>query len=291
MPVFRGDDVLKSLKTFVVGMLLAVWVVIPVATPVFAGSAAVPVSIAAADDEDNVNDPLETVNRAIFGFNEVINENIIGPVAEAYNDNVPASVRVGVGNFLDNLSSPITFVNNLLQFNIGGALETFVRAFINTTIGMGGIVDVVTEIDGKPHKEDFGQTLGVWGVGEGFYLMLPVFGPSSPRDAVGKFLVDPYFDLVAMWIDNANQNEADYTLMVGGGIDEFAGVVDELKQIKKTSVDYYAAIRSLYRQKRKSEISNGDDIELPPIPNLGYDIDPEEFDQSIAGANRRDDGS
>ncbi len=291
MQMFKGVNVNRYFKTFVIGLVLATWVLVPVATPVFAASLATPISIAAANDEDDVNDPLETMNRAIFGFNEVIHENVFSPVAEAYNDNVPVPVRLGIGNFLDNLSSPVTFVNNLLQFNIQGALETFVRALINTTVGMGGIVDVMTEVDGKAHEEDFGQTLGVWGFGEGFYLVLPVFGPSNPRDAVGKFLVDPYFDLVGMWIDNAGQDEIDYTLTIGDGVDEFAGVVDELKQIKKTSVDYYAAIRSLYRQKRKSEISNGDDIELPPIPNLGYDINPEEFDQSIAGAGRRDDGS
>jgi len=286
-----GGDVLRYFKTSVIVVVLASWVLFPMTTLAFSSSLVVSDSLAAAGDEDNVNDPLESMNRRIFGFNEMVHENILGPVAEAYNDNVPDRVRFGVGNFLDNLSSPITFVNNLLQFNIHGALKSLVRTFINTTIGIGGIVDVMTEIDGKAHEEDFGQTLGVWGVGEGFYLVLPVFGPSNPRDVVGKFLIDPYFDLVGTWIDNTNQNETDYALMFGNGVDEFAGVVNELKQIKKTSIDYYAAIRSLYRQKRRSEISNGSEIELPPIPNLGYNIDPKEFDQSIAGASRRDDDS
>ena len=177
----------------------------------------------------------------------------------------------------------MTFINNLLQGDIDGALHTFVRMLINTTVGMGGIADVVSEVDGEPRDEDFGQTLGVWGMGEGFYLVLPIFGPSNPRDLVGKFIVDPYFSPIGQWIDNANQTEVDYGLQAGGGIDEFSGVVDELNQIKKTSVDYYAAIRSLYRQKRKSEISNGENIDLPPIPNLGYNVAPEDFEQPLAG--------
>jgi len=238
--------------------------------------------VAAVDDDDS-NDPLEPINRAIFGFNEVFMDNILGPVAEAYNENVPTPVRVGVGNFLTNLSSPVTFINNLLQGDISGALHTFVRMLVNTTVGMGGIADVVSEVDGEPREEDFGQTLGVWGMGEGFYLVLPIFGPSNPRDLVGKFIVDPYFDPVGLWMGNANQDEVEYGHMAIDGIDEFAGVVDELKQIKKTSVDYYAAIRSLYRQKRKSEISNGQNIDLPPIPNLGFNVAPEDFEQPLAG--------
>ena len=240
--------------------------------------------IADADDE-NVNDPLESVNRAIFSFNEVVHENILGPVADLYNEQVPATMRLGIGNFLTNLSSPITFVNNLLQGDFSSAMNTFVRMLVNSTIGIGGLADVVSDVDGEFREEDFGQTLGVWGMGEGFYLVLPIFGPSSPRDVVGKFVVDPYFDPFGLWTGNANKDEVEYTEMAVDGIDEFAGVVDELRQIKKTSVDYYAAIRSLYRQKRKAEINNGESLDLPPIPNLGYDLAPEDFEQPLAGTS------
>jgi len=246
------------------------------------GAKPVPALVAAAA-EDDVNDPLEPVNRVIFGFNEVVHENLLGPVADLYNEQVPANMRLGIGNFLTNLSSPVTFVNNVLQGEFNEALHTLIRFFVNSTVGMGGIADVVSEVDGEPREEDFGQTMGVWGFGEGFYLVLPVFGPSNPRDLVGKFFVDPYFDPFGLWVDNTDRDEVDYAHQGLSGVDEFAGVVDELRQIKKTSVDYYAAIRSLYRQKRKSEISNGESLDLPPIPNLGYDLAPEDFEQPLAG--------
>ena len=243
--------------------------------------------IAATSDEDDVKDPLERMNRAIFGFNEVVHENVLGPVARAYNRSVPQTIRTGVSNFLTNLSSPISIANSLLQGDVLAAFDLFARLVVNSTVGIGGIADVVSELDGEPRSEDFGQTLGVWGMGEGFYLVLPIFGPSSPRDLVGKFIVDPYFDPFGQWVSNTHKDNVSYAKQGLSGIDEFAGVVDELHQIRKTSVDYYAAIRSLYRQKRKSEISNGEGLDLPPIPNLGYDLAPEDFNQPLAGAARR----
>jgi len=239
--------------------------------------------VAAVVGDNGVNDPIEPVNRAIFGFNRVIHNNVLGPVARAYNDHVPADMRLGIGNFLNNLSSPITMANHVLQGDIMGALHVFVRLFINSTIGIGGMADVVSEVDGEARDEDFGQTLGVWGMGEGFYLVLPIFGPSSPRDTIGKFLVDGYFDPFGLYVENTNRDAWEYSETAASGVDEFAGVVDELEQIEKTSVDYYAAIRSLYRQKRKSLISNGKALDLPPIPNLSYNIVPEDFGQSVAG--------
>ena len=257
-----------------------------VAVPEAPAERAMPIVVAATVADDDINDPLEPFNRVIFSFNEVVQESILGPVAHAYNDNVPANVRLGVGNFLNNLSTPITFANNILQGDIHAALEVLARFLINSTVGIGGIVDVVGELDGDMRNEDFGQTLGVWGFGEGFYLVLPIFGPSNPRDVVGKFLVDPYFNPVGDMISDGG-DAIDYSEQAVSGIDEYSGVVDELEQIRKTSVDYYAAIRSLYRQKRKSEISNGENLDLPPIPDLSYDLVPEDFNQSLAGADRR----
>ncbi len=269
-------------KTTLSAVLAVAWLF--VSAPVDAAQTKPVLSAAAkAAPEDDVNDPLEPMNRAIFGFNEFVQDGFLGPVAHAYNDHVPAKVRLGVGNFLTNLASPVYFVNNLLQGDITGALQVFVRFFVNSTVGMGGIADVVSDVDGKPRKEDFGQTLGVWGFGEGFYLVLPVFGPSNPRDAVGKFLVDPYFNPFGLWVSNTDRDNLAYSEMGLSGVDEYSSVVDELEQIQKTSVDYYAAIRSLYRQKRKSEISNGQDLDLPPIPNLSYDLVPSDFNTSVAG--------
>jgi len=237
----------------------------------------------AAADEDDVNDPLEPLNRLIFEFNEFVQTLLLRPVAELYNENLPAAFRSGVSNFLDNIATPATVANQLLQGDPEGAVVSIARFMVNSTAGIAGLADVAAEAGTEGRDEDFGQTAGVWGVGEGFYLVLPIFGPSNPRDAVGKFLVDPYFDPVGQWVSNANQTELDWTLQAVDGISEYAGVVDDLAQVKKTSVDYYAAIRSLYRQKRKSEINNGEQLELPAIPDLGYDMVPEDFNQPLAG--------
>ena len=243
------------------------------------------VTLAQASDEEAVNDPLESMNRAIFDFNEVLQDVLLRPIAKFYNANVNLTVRQGISNFLDNLSSPVIFANDLLQGEFERALTTFGRAFINTTIGIVGLADVASELGIEQHDEDFGQTLAVYGVGEGFYLVLPIFGPSSPRDAVGKLVIDSYLDPLGLWLDNTDRDNIQYTLTGAEGLDEYAGIVDELNQVKKTSVDYYAAVRSLYRQKRKAEINNGSILELPPIPDLSYGITPEDFDQPLAGVN------
>ncbi len=222
--------------------------------------------------EDDTNDPLEDMNRAIFSFNEGVQSALLRPLADVYNSNVPATGRQALKNMFDNLSSPITFVNDILQFEFERALVTFTRAFINTTFGMAGISDLASEMGFEKHQEDFGQTLAVWGVGEGFYVVLPLLGPSNPRDAVGRLLVDGYFDPLSYYLDNIDEEEIDLALDLVDGFLEYADVVEELDQIRKTSVDYYAAIRSLYRQKRNAEISNGQNLDLPPIPDLSPEI-------------------
>ena len=232
------------------------------------------VLIASLIDTDNVNDPLEAINRSIFKFNEFILNLLLRPISTAYNDNLPVVFRTGVKNFLANLSTPISVANHLLQGDPDEALRSVGRLMTNTIIGMGGLADVATELGAPGRKEDFGQTLGIWGVNEGIYLVLPIFGPSNPRDLVGKFIVDPYFNATGNWISNTNKNAIDWSLKATGGVSEYAGVVNELGQIKKTSIDYYAAIRSLYRQKRRSEIHNGEQLDLPAIPDLGYELSP-----------------
>ena len=228
---------------------------------------------------EDVNDPLESMNRMIFEFNESLQDYLLRPTANFYNKHVNSVVRDGIGNFLSNVSSPVILANDLLQGNVDRAITTFARLLINSTFGIFGLADVATELGIERHKEDFGQTLGSYGIGEGFYLVLPLFGPSNPRDAIGKLFVDSYFDPVGQLASK----DANWGFTGGSAIDEYSGIVDELNQVKMTSVDYYAAIRSLYRQKRKSEISNGSELELPPIPDLGYDSMPENFTQSIAG--------
>ena len=229
----------------------------------------------AAEEDDDVNDPIEPLNRFIFGFNEFFYAILLRPISKAYNY-LPQPVREAVSNVLDNVNSPVVLANDVLQGEGERALQTTGRFLINSTAGLAGLFDVAEMIGIPEHDEDFGQTLGVWGVGEGFYLVLPLLGPSSPRDAVGKLGVDPFFNPLGLWLDNTNRDEIFYALVGARAIDEFAGLVDELEQIKKTSIDYYAAIRSMYRQKREAEIKNGEDVDLPPIPDLGFQFDEDE---------------
>ncbi|NQV84474.1 MAG: VacJ family lipoprotein [Rhodospirillales bacterium] len=291
----------KSLQRFGAVLVLAISFGFAIPATSFAAEPSDPVSyelavvidgdagiteMAAVQSSEDVNDPLETVNRVIFDFNEFIQDVFLRPVSKFYNETVNVTVRQAISNFLDNLSSPVIFANDVLQGEVDRAITTFGRALINTTFGIFGMADLASELGIEQHKEDFGQTLAVHGVGEGFYLVLPIFGPSSPRDAIGKLFVDSYFDPIGLWLDNTDQTNAAFGLAGARGIDEYANIVDELNQVKKTSVDYYAAIRSLYRQKRKSEIHNGSELELPPIPDLGYDVTPEDFDQPLADVNQ-----
>lgn len=232
----------------------------PATTPVLLAQVAV----------DEINDPLEPVNRVIFDFNEGVYTIIFKPIAKTYNQVFPDTFRLAVSNLIDHIASPVTLINDLLQLEFSRAMTTVARFTVNTIGGMGGIADVADSFGLKAHKEDFGQTLGSFGVGEGFYLVIPLLGPSNPRDAVGKFLVDPYFDPLGVWLANTDRDSASYARLAVGGLDEYAGIYEELDQIKKTSVDYYAAVRSLYRQKRLALIANGREEDLPAIPN--YDL-------------------
>lgn len=239
-----------------------------------AAPAALAVEVAQAASSsvaEDANDPLEPVNRFIFGFNEIFLDYLLGPISQGYEFIVPALMREGIHNFLSNLSTPVILANDILQGEPQRAMETLGRALVNTTVGMGGLIDMGSELGVKRHSEDFGQTLGVWGVGEMFYVVLPFYGPSNPRDAVGKLLVDGYFDPLGMWMSNANHDDLKWARTGTKAVDEYSSVRSDLEQVKKTSIDYYAAIRSLYRQKREAEISNGKDIKLPPIPDLTHD--------------------
>jgi phospholipid-binding lipoprotein MlaA len=219
---------------------------------------------------EDVNDPMELLNRAIFDINELIQILFLRPAGTLYRAILPLPVRTSVGNALDNLSSPIDLANDILQGEPERAWQTTQRLLINSTLGVAGLFDVAEKMGIPRHDEDFGQTLAVWGIGEGFYLVLPIFGPSNPRDAVGKLLVDGYFDPLNVWLDNSNRNAIANARTGAAGIDEYEGVMDELENLQKTSIDYYSVLRSLYRQKRASEIKNGSDANLPPVPDLDY---------------------
>jgi phospholipid-binding lipoprotein MlaA len=225
--------------------------------------------VAQADMSD-ANDPIEPVNRIIFEFNEFLQTLLFRPLAEIYTFILPSQARDVIRNFLTNLRSPVVLANDLLQGEGARAWETTQRMAINTTIGLGGMIDVADMWGIKKHSEDLGQTFAVWGAGEGMYLVLPVFGPSNPRDALGSFL-DSYLDPVSYWTSNTDRDELSYTRQIVGGVGEYARVMDDLQTLKETSVDFYAAIRSISRQKRQADIRNGAPADVP-LPDLKYDF-------------------
>ncbi|MDA0675156.1 MAG: VacJ family lipoprotein [Proteobacteria bacterium] len=206
---------------------------------------------------DEVNDPFEPVNRAVFQFNRGADTLLLKPAATGYVLFVPPEIRTGVGNALDNLKSSAVFANDVFQGSQDRAYTTFVRFLINSSIGVLGIFDVATRWGYEQHDEDFGQTLAVWGVRSGPFLMLPLLGPSSPRDTAG-IVVDYFLDPLRYVFHNT---EEDYVLDIRTGariVDSRAAQLGTVEEIERSSLDFYAAVRSLYRQRRATEILNGE---------------------------------
>lgn len=201
------------------------------------------------------SDPYEAVNRRMFEANLKVDKFLLRPSAERYVQNVPEGVRDSIHNALENLALPTTFANDLLQGKPARAGQTVGRFVLNSTFGAAGLFDVAARVGIAAHKEDFGQTLAVWGVKDGPYLMLPLLGPSSPRDAAGAavdFALDPTLYLkIKQHIWWALGRE--YVTI----LDARARNLESLDEIERDSLDFYAATRSLYRQMREKEIRNG----------------------------------
>jgi len=211
-----------------------------------------------------VKDCFEGVNRATFKFNQVLDGVIFEPIAKAYRV-LPSQVRTGTSNTLDNLSTLVTIPNNILQGEFKKAGINTSRFIINTTAGVVGIFDVAGKI-GFPEyeKEDYGQTLGVIGVGPGCYIVLPVLGPSTIRDTAGSFANvlggDAWYNVT---VANDTQHFTDfdyYASRLGSGIDFRAKNIDSFENLEKNSMDFYASVRSLYLQDRQLKIANSNEI-------------------------------
>jgi phospholipid-binding lipoprotein MlaA len=201
-----------------------------------------------------MSDPIEPVNRFIFGFNDILDRLLIEPIAKGYNAVLPQFVRDSVQSFMRNLNSPVIIANNLLQGKIGDAGTATARFVINSTVGVAGLVDVASSQGLKHEDRDFSQTLGTWGVGNGFYLVLPVLGPSSLRDTAGM-LVDSYADPVRIYADNTDRMWIYYTRVGIEGIDHRSRLIKPIDDMRRNSLDYYAAARSAYKQRRESLIN------------------------------------
>jgi phospholipid-binding lipoprotein MlaA len=202
------------------------------------------------------NDPLEPMNRYFFEVNYALDELLLKPIAGWYYVALPNPVQDSIRNFLRNIDTPVVLANDLMQGSFDRAGTTGMRFLINSTVGVLGLFDVAADWGYPYHDEDFGQTLAVHGVGEGPYLMIPVLGPSNPRDAAGM-AVDTYIDPLTYVLPAHNLGYLLYVRAAVDGIDLRARNLKTLDEIRRNSIDYYATIRSLYRQTRNDEISNG----------------------------------
>lgn len=215
------------------------------------------------------NDPLEPFNRAMLDFNLALDKAVLKPVAFVYKEGLPDPIQTNIHNFLENLRGPVIFANDLMQGEWDRAGNTLLRFAMNSTIGLAGINDFATEAGIPKHDEDFGQTTAVWGVDSGPYLVLPIFGPSNPRDGVGMLvdsLIDPF-----TW---TTPGEFRLGVTVTRAVDKRARNYDAIDDLEKNSLDLYAAIRSLYRQRRADEIRNGAPSAVKPVPG-GISATPE----------------
>ena len=231
------------------------------------GCATVPSDPAARAEFKANHDPLEPMNRQVFRFNFFLDRILIKPLAKGYAHVVPPKGRTALRHFLDNLTEPIVFGNDVLQGRAGAAGTTAVRFLVNSTIGIGGFNDVAADSNLPRQTGDFGQTLWRWGWhGGGPYLIIPVLGPTNPRDGIGLG-VDTFLDPVRY----IERRRADGNIILAGrsvvdGIDRRAEALDALDVIQRQSVDFYAAFRSYFRQNREAELSGGKAApsQLPP---------------------------
>jgi phospholipid-binding lipoprotein MlaA len=234
------------------------------------------------DEVDSDNDPAEGVNRAIFKANLAADHAVMRPVAEAYTDHVPEVVQTGVHNVVQNLKEPAVALNDLLQGNVNHAWQSVQRLAVNTTVGGVGVVDVAAKWGLPRHKADFGQTLAVWGVGEGPFVELPLLGPSNPRDALGTAV-----DLALNPLTFVGGAPATYAGVATGSanfVDARAQHLHDLDELERNSLDYYAALRSVYRQHREAEISAAKEPEAQgrvdiSFPNTGPSAGPAKADK------------
>ena len=211
-----------------------------------------------------VKDCFETVNRGMFAFNQALDNVIFEPVAKGYRY-IPSPIRTGTSNTLSNLSNLITIPNNLLQGDVKMAGVNTIRFVLNTTLGILGIWDPAQVLGfEKKEKEDYGQTLGSWGIGPGCYVVLPVLGPSTVRDAVGTFANfvggDPWYNVTVTNDTNYFKESDYYSTRITSGVDYRAKNIESFDNLEKNSIDFYASIRSLYLQDRQQRILNSDKI-------------------------------
>ncbi|AMD01656.1 VacJ family lipoprotein [Halomonas chromatireducens] len=224
-------------------------------------------------EDRHPDDPWEGFNRQVFAFNDALDRAVLKPVSRGYRTVTPQPVQTGVGNFFSNLGEIRTALNSLLQGKPGNAGIATSRFLINTTVGIGGLWDFATHMDITGRDEDFGQTLGVWGVGEGPYLVLPLLGPSTVRDTAGLPL-----DTYTYPLTYVEDDKVRYGLTALRVVDIRAGLLDQEELIRG---DRYVFIRDAYLQRRRFEVSDGELGDDPfASDDFDFDFDDADFDDS-----------
>ncbi len=215
-----------------------------------------------SDPALGIYDPLEEANRVTLKMNDAADKAILEPIAKGYRAVTPTGVRTIIANFLRNLNSPIIIGNELLQGDLKGVGNATARVVINTLAGFGGLLDLAEQGGIEYQPEDFGQTLATWGVGNGMYVMLPLLGPSTLRDASGS-LVDSYADPLRIYLFNIEEKHLHYTRVGAGIVSKREELIDVIDDLRRNSFDYYAAIRSAYYQHRQGLINDQDGSDIP----------------------------
>ncbi len=206
-------------------------------------------TVSAPDERD----PWESFNRSVHGFNDTFDRAIARPVAEAYQAITPDFIETGIANFFSNLGDVVVIINDLLQFKFTQAAQDLSRLVMNTTFGVFGLFDVATHMELPKHNEDFGQTLAVWGVGDGAYLVLPFLGPSTVRDTTGLIVDSNFLDPV-LYIED---DEARWSLIALRAVDRRASLLEATRIMEKSGIDPYVFMRNAYFQLRENQIHDG----------------------------------
>jgi phospholipid-binding lipoprotein MlaA len=223
-------------------------------------------------DQTN-NDPYESFNRKVWWVDIKLYHYFLRPVALGYRDYTPQVLQTATGNILRNLKTPLIMVNNLLQGNFSLFGDNFARLALNTTLGLGGMIDVGSKAN-LPYKEaDLGQTFGAWGIDSGPYLVLPILGPSDPRDGIA-YGIEAFGDPFSLEMRAHGYDDAVYLRAGVQIIDDQAQIVDQYDEMEKNSLDFYAAVRSLYQQSRAGMVQaakgGGNNA---PVPSIIYGTD------------------
>jgi len=210
-------------------------------------------------------DPFESYNRSMYAFNDALDRTLLRPVATAYSDYTPAPVKTGLGNFFSNLDDVRVLLNDILQFKFARAASDFSRLVWNSTVGLFGLLDVATSLELPKHNEDFGQTLAVWGIGDGPYLVLPFFGPSTVRDTVGLA-----GDLSADPLWHVTSDDTTYWGAVAlRTLDQRANLLSASRVLDQAAIDPYVFVRDAYLQRRRNLIYDG-----KPPPDESMPLNP-----------------